>query len=94
MAGTSPATAKPICEFLEESGLGQIEAAFDPFDAAIDAVETVREIGVLAFKNAETRPHLVHIVAKAIDGAMDVPQMLQDDIVRRGRHFQSILVIS
>ncbi|MBX9843702.1 MAG: hypothetical protein K2Z80_18025 [Xanthobacteraceae bacterium] len=87
--------AKPTCEFLEESGLGQIETTFDPFDAAIDAVEAVGEIGVLAFENAEARLHLAHIVAKAIDGASDVPQMLETDIVGLDHaHLHSILVIS
>jgi hypothetical protein len=77
------------------SGVSQIETAFDPFDAAIDAIEAVREIGVLTFENTKARLHLAHIVAKAIDGTTDVPQMLQDDIVRFGHvYFHSILVIS
>jgi hypothetical protein len=88
MAGTSPAIAKPDCKFQRVSGVSQIKTALDPFDAAIDAIETVREIDVLALENAEARLHLAHIVAKAIDGATDFPQMPQDD------HFHSILVIS
>jgi hypothetical protein len=95
MAGTSPAIAKPRLQIQGRSGVRQIETVFDPFDAAIDTIESVRKIGVLALENAETGLHLAHVIAKAIDGAVDGPQMFQDNIVRLAiDHFHSILVIS
>jgi hypothetical protein len=77
------------------SGVSQIETAFDPFDAAIDAIEPIREIGVLALENAKARLHLAHVVAQAINRTTNVPQMLKHDALGfRHRYFHSILVIA
>ena len=82
-------------EMAARSSVREIQPLFDPFDPTIHTVKPVGKIGVLAFENAEPALYLAHVVAQAVNSTSDMPQVLQNDVIRFGHaYFHSIFVIS
>ena len=78
----------------DSSGVGETKPLLDSFDPAVDTVEAIRKVGILASQDAQATFHFPHAVAQAIDSASDVTQMLQHKVVRVGHsYFHSILLI-
>ena len=77
------------------SAIDQVETPFNALNSSVKSVEPIRQIGVLAFKNAESTFDLAHVVAQSVHRGSDMTQMLEDDAVGLGHcYFHSILVIS
>src|SRR5690242_2623858 len=66
------------------SGILQIESAFDALDAKVHAIEPIRHAGVLSPQIADALFNLAHLVPHVIDGAANVAQMLENDVVYLG----------
>jgi len=64
------------------SGVDQADAALDPFEPVFDAVDPIGDAGILLFEQADAGFELLDVEAHFVDGRPDVPQMLQNQIIR------------
>jgi hypothetical protein len=72
-------------------GVHQIEPPLDPFDAVAQAIDAHRLLGDLdtnlrdfALDRAHPRLYFTHVLARFIDCAPDMAQMLKNEILRFG----------
>ena len=66
---------------MSRSRVGQVETPLDTLNADVHPVKTIRHVGILVFKIADTLLDLANIIAHVIDRATNMAQMLKNDVV-------------
>src|SRR5262249_43818477 len=67
-----------------QARVGKIRPSFDPFDPGVESVQPARQAGILIFQNTETRLHIPHVLAQAVDRATQVAQVIENKVFNFG----------